>query len=236
MRLKLRTGPAIALFASTVVCLTMTACSGGDDADSGGDPEQRLETARQIIDDAKSIELTMETSDLPSGVEGIISAEGVGTHAPAFDGTAQVRAFGITGDVPVVAVDGDVYVKMPFKSDYETFDLDDYEAPDPAELLSPTDGITSMITALKDVDTGEAELDGETRVTPIEGELPGSTVSTLFPSVDGADEFDVSFRLDDDDVLRDATITGPFYAGADDLTYTISLTASDDSVDISIPS
>ncbi|MGH3359871.1 MAG: LppX_LprAFG lipoprotein [Nocardioidaceae bacterium] len=230
----LRTSTSTALV-SLLMGTALSACSGGD-SESVGDPEQRLEAARKTIDQAESIELTMETEDLPSGVEGIVSAEGVGTHEPAFDGTAQVRAFGMTGDVPVVAVGGDVYVKLPFKSEFSTFDLAAYDAPDPAELLSPTDGVTSMITALEDVETGETELDGETRVTPVEGTLAGSEVAKLFPSVDESDEFDVTFRLDEDDVLRDASITGPFYAGADDLTYTIALTASDESVDIAVPS
>lgn len=226
-----RTAAAVA---SVLLLATTTACSS-DGGESGGDPQQRLESARKVIDDAESIELSMRTDELPSGVEGIVSAEGVGTHEPAFDGNAEVHAFGLTGDVPVVAVGGDVYVKLPFKSDFETFDLAEYDAPDPAELLDPADGVTSMITALKGVEAGETELDGETRVTPVEGTLPGTEVAKLFPSVDESDDFDVTFRLDEDDVLRDASITGPFYAEADDLTYTISLTASDDSVDISVP-
>lgn len=230
----LRRGSA-ALVAVVLACATTTACSDGD-GESGGDPRQRLESARKVIDDAESIKLSLETDELPSGVEGIVSAEGVGTHAPAFDGDAQVHAFGMTGDVPVVAVGGDVYVKLPFKSEFSTFDLSEYDAPDPAELLDPDDGVTSMITSMQGVGTGETELDDETKVTPIEGTLPGSQVAKLFPSVDDSDDFDVTFRLDEDDVLRDASITGPFYADADDLTYTISLTASDSHVDISVPS
>lgn len=206
-----------ALLVVAAVCVALPACSG-DDGGPDRDPQQRLESARKVIDRAASIELSMRTDELPSDVEGIVSAEGVGTHAPAFDGDAEVHAFGMTGDVPVVAVGGDVYVKLPFKSDYETFDLEEYQAPDPAELLDPDDGVTSMITSLEGVEAGETELAGESEVTPVEGTLPGSEVAKLFPSVDDSDEFDVTFRLDEDDVLRDASITGPFYEDADDLT------------------
>ena len=230
--LKSRATLALAALAVSVLA---AGCSGGGN-DGGGDPTKRLETARSELDDANSIELTLETDELPSGVDGILSAEGVGTHDPAFDGTAQVHAFGITGEVPIVAVGGAVYVKLPFKSDYEPFDLTEYDAPDPASLLSTEDGLTSMITSLEDVDAGETELDDETKVTPINGVLPGEVVGTLFPSVEPADDFDVTFRVDGDDSLRDATITGPFYPDADDLTYTISLTASDEQVDIAKPS
>lgn len=225
---------ASALLVAATLCATLPACSA-DDGGSDRDPRKRLESAREAIDAAESIELTMKTDELPSDVDGIVSAEGVGTHEPAFDGSAEVHAFGMTGDVPIVAVGGEVYVKLPFESDYETFDLAEYQAPDPAELLDPRTGVTSMITSLKDVEAGEAELDGETQVTPLSGTLPGSRVAELFPSVDESDDFDVTFRVDEDDELRDASITGPFYAGADELTYTISLDASDERVDISAP-
>ncbi|HLR84446.1 MAG TPA: LppX_LprAFG lipoprotein [Nocardioidaceae bacterium] len=225
-----------AALALAALAVTATAgCSGGDDG-GGGDPKERLEAARAELDDANSIELTLETDELPSGVDGIVSAEGVGTHEPAFDGKAQVHAFGMTGEVPVVAIGGQVYVKLPFKSDYETFDLAEYDAPDPAQLLNDDDGLTSMITALEDVDAGETELDDETKVTPISGVLPGEAVGKLFPSVEPSDDFDVTFRVDGDDSLRDASITGPFYSDADDLTYSISLEASDERADISKPS
>lgn len=229
----LRSRAAVVVAALGIAALS--ACSG--DGDGGdGDPTDRLDSARAELDDATSIELTLETDDLPSGVDGILSADGVGTHDPAFDGTAQIHAFGITGEVPVVAVDGEVFFKPPFKSDFETFDVEKYDAPDPAQLLNTDKGLTSMITELDDVEAGETELDGETKVTPISGVLPGDEVSTLFPSVEPSDEFDVTFRVDGDDTLRDATISGPFYPDADDLTYTISLTASDEQVDISAPS
>lgn len=225
----------LALAVAVLSVAAVSACSSGDEEGSG-DPSERLEQARAELDDATSIELSLETEKLPSGVDGIVSAEGVGTHDPAFDGTAQIHAFGMTGEVPVVAVDDEVFFKLPFKSDFETFDVEKYDAPDPADLLNTDSGLTSMITALDDVDAGETELDDETKVTPISGVLPGDEVSKLFPSVDKSDDFDVTFRIDGDDSLRDATISGPFYPDSDDLTYKISLTASDEQVDISKPS
>ena len=226
--------PRAAIAVLAIGVASLSACSG-DDGGSDGDPAERLETARAELDDAASIELTLETDELPSGVDGIVSAEGVGTHEPAFDGKAQMHAFGMTGEVPVVAIDGDVFFKLPFKSDFETLDVEKYDAPDPANLLNTDTGLTSMITALDEVEAGDAELDGETEVTPISGVLPGDEVGKLFPSVEPDEEFDVTFRLDGDDSLRDATISGPFYADADDLSYTISLEASDEQVDISAP-
>ena len=48
--------------------------------------------------------------------------------------------------------------------------------------------------------------------------------------------FDVTYRLDDDNVLRDATLKGPFYPNGGDVTYTVKLTTSDTAVTIEPPS
>ena len=72
-------------------------------------------------------------------------------------------------------------------------------------------------------------------LTAVSGTLPGSVVDALIPSADEDATFDVEFRLTDDDELRDATITGPFYPDADDVTYDLTVEPSDESVDITAP-
>ncbi len=60
-------------------------------------------------------------------------------------------------------------------------------------------------------------------------------VCDLLPSADDAADFTVEFRLTDDDVLRDASITGPFYPDGGDVTYELVVEPSDESVDITAP-
>ena len=47
--------------------------------------------------------------------------------------------------------------------------------------------------------------------------------------------FTVTYRLDDDDELRDTTLTGQFYPGAGDVSYTVTLATSDTPVTIEAP-
>jgi lipoprotein LprG len=72
-------------------------------------------------------------------------------------------------------------------------------------------------------------------LTSITGTLPGSLVKTIIPSADDAASFDVTYRLTDDDELRDATISGPFYPNGGDVTYKVELTTSDEPVTIKLP-
>ena len=72
-------------------------------------------------------------------------------------------------------------------------------------------------------------------LTTITGTLPGSVVATIIPSADASATFAVTYRLTDDDELRDATIKGPFYPDGSDVTYTVKLATSDEPVTIKVP-
>ncbi len=224
-----------ALLLATV---TLAGCTGDDE---GGDTPSddlgtRMDTARAALDDAESLELTLSTDALPDGVAGLLEADGVGNHDPAFEGTVTVETGGLgTIDADVVAVDGEVYAELPFTQGMSPIDPDDFGAPDPAGLVDADNGVSSWLTDADDLaDEGDTR-DGEDVLTGVSGSLSGSVVAVLVPSADAEALFDVEFRLTDDDVLRDATITGPFYPGGDDVTYELAVETSDDTVDISAP-
>jgi lipoprotein LprG len=215
----------------------LVACTGDDGGDgSGDDLGTRMEAARTALDDATSLDLRLVTEELPDGVEGLLAAEGSGNHDPAFEGTVTI-ASGAFGDIDaeVVAVDGDVFAQLPFTPGYAPIDPADYGAPDPAALLAADSGVSQWLTSTEGLaDEGESR-DGEDVLTSVSGTLPGDVVDGLIPSADEAADFAVEFRLTDADELRDATITGPFYPGGDDVTYDLSVEPSDEDVEISPP-
>jgi lipoprotein LprG len=218
--------------------LALSGCSGDDDGDGDGgdDLAARMEAARTVLDDAASIDLELSTDALPDGVEGLVAADGTGNHDPAFEGTVRV-ASGALGDIDadVVAVDGDVYAQLPFTSAFAPIDPGDYGAPDPAALLASDGGVSEWLTSADDLTDGGESRDGDDVLTSIDGTLPGDVVDALIPSADGDADFEVAFRLTDDDELRDASITGPFYPGGDDVTYELVVEPSDDDVEITAP-
>lgn len=235
MYVPVRRGPAVAL-ALVVASFALVSCSGDDGTRK--DPEQlaaRLETARSQLDDAASLSFSLRTPELPSGVTGLVKADGKGTHAPAFDGKVTVSRGGSTVTADVIAVDGKVYAKLGFSPRFVPLDPASVGAPDPAALMSADDGVSSLLTAAEDLEQGERSRDGSDVLTTVRGVLPGKVVQRLIPSADGSAEFDATFRLDDDDALRDATIEGPFYPDGDAVRYTVEVTASDENVDITAP-
>lgn len=136
----------------------------------------------------------------------------------------------------VIAVDGKVWAKTGFSPMWAPLDPSSLGAPDPADLVGKDSdsGLGSLLGATEDVEAGDKSRDGKDVLTEITGTLPGDRIKDLIPTADEQADFDVTYRLTDDDELHDATITGPFY-GDDDVTYTLTLDPRDEPADISAP-
>jgi lipoprotein LprG len=225
----------LTLAASTLVLGGCTGSSDGDKADPGK-LQARLTEAKKSLDDAETITISLATEKLPSGVTGLLSAKGKGNHSPAFDGKVKVVTGGSSVDADVIAVDGKVYAKTSFAPVFLTIDPASLKAPDPASLLDADTGITQILVKTTKVTEGGKSRDGSDVLTTIKGTLPGSLVKDIIPSAAEDESFDVTYRLDDDNVLRDATLKGPFYPNGGDVTYTVKLTTSDTPVTIEPPS
>lgn len=204
--------------------LLLAGCSddgGGEQAEQ--DPAEVLAEAKATLDETSGVRITLDTEDLPEGVQGLLSAEGYGTQspAPAFEGSIVVRFAGIEPEVPVVAVDDTVYAQVPLTTGWSEVDPAEYGAPDPAGLLDPDSGFSSLLTATEGVEQGEQVRGGQDNrdvLTTYTGTVAGDVVSGIIPSAEG--EFDASYTVTDDAELRSMVLTGDFY-GEGSMTYTI---------------
>ncbi|WP_148574353.1 LppX_LprAFG lipoprotein [Nocardioides caldifontis] len=230
------TPPARMAAAVPLLLLALVTGCSDDEGDGGGEAnEDPLAEAKTQLDETSGVSISLVTEKLPDGVNGVLSAVGVGTHDPAFEGDLKVRANGFTVDVPVVSVDGTVWAELPFTNKFNKVDPGDYGAPDPAALMHPEAGLSSWLTAVEDAEEGDAVREGEKVLTPYSGTLPGQAVAEVIPSADEAAEFEVTFRLDDDDRLESAEIVGPFYGDQGDVEYALTLTDYGTEKDITAP-
>jgi lipoprotein LprG len=240
----------VAALATAVVfgCAGLTACSddGGGvgenvnaDVDDDGDvtAQEVLELARSTFDETGGVRLSLTTNDLPDGVDGLVSAEGVATHAPAFEGVATVSLSGSPFNVdPLVAVDGKVYASIPGVPITQEIDPEEYGAPDPAQLMDPEEGFSSILTATDDVEEGETVRGGANNdevLTEYTGTVAGSVVENIIPSAEG--DFDVTYTVAENGELREAALTGVFYPDSDEMTYTVGIDDYGTEKDISAP-
>ncbi|MEZ5095223.1 MAG: LppX_LprAFG lipoprotein [Nocardioides sp.] len=170
--------------------------------------------------------LRLTTDNLPDGIAGLTDADGIATHAPAFDGTISIIFAGQSVDVPVVSVGGKVFAQIPLTVGWSDVDPGDYGAPDPAALITPDRGFSSLLAATTGLTKGETVRGGANNdeiLTEYSGTVPGQVMHQVIPSSSGAN-FSVTYSITDDDQLREATLTGVFYKDSPVMTYTVTLT------------
>ena len=223
--------------AATLLALAVLAgCSDEGGGRENAAPEDVLAAAKTTLDETSGVSVSLATSDLPDGVTGILAAEGVGTHAPAFEGTLTVPLAGNEFEVPVIAVDDTVYAQIPLTPGWSDVDPTEYGAPDPADLMSTEAGFSSLLTATEGVEEGESVRGGENNeevLTEYTGTVPGGTVANVIPSAEG--DFDATYTISDEGELREAVLTGVFYPGTPSMTYTIGFSGYGSEPEISAP-
>lgn len=215
--------------------LSVTACNGSS---SGSDepPADVMAAAKKKLDDTTGVNLTLHTDNLPDGVTGVEDADGVGTHAPAFDGKITVNLNGQAFEVPVIAVDGKVYVQLPLTPGWQDIDPGDYGAPDPAQLMSPDHGFSTLLTETTGLEKGNSVRGGENNsevLTEYSGTVSSDVVKNIIPTASG--DFDATYTVTDDDELREARLTGVFYKDSDPMSYVVTFEDYGTDKDIKAP-
>jgi len=229
---------AAAVLTSALTALSLTACGGDSDAGSGSDASSTevLAAAKTNLDETSGVKLTLSTDKLPEGVTGVEKAEGVGTHAPAFEGSITVVLSGQAFEVPVVAVDDKVYAQIPLTTGWQDIDPADYGAPDPAQLMSPDAGFSALLPATTDVEKGDSVrggADNKEVLTEYSGTVGADTMKNIIPTASG--DFDVTYTITDDDELRSAELTGVFYKDSESMTYEVTFEDYGTEKDIKAP-
>ena len=196
---------------------------------------ERLTEARAKIDEAETINLRLSAKNMPDGTSGLLSATGSGNHNPAFKGTVKVVTGGATVTAEVVAVGSEVMAKPSFAPIFLKVDPASLKAPNPAALFETSVGFSQLLVETKGLKEGDKSRDGKEVLTTITGSIPGSIVRAILPSADTTASFPVTYRLTEDNELRDASVSGPFYPGVANVTYDLAVTTSTEPVSITLP-
>ncbi|HWC24355.1 MAG TPA: LppX_LprAFG lipoprotein [Flexivirga sp.] len=226
--------------------LALTGCSSGSKKASGGEtsgsgkaaatPASTLAQAKKTLDDTSGVHLKLTSDKIPPKETGLISGEGDGSHAPAFKGTIAVRipAAG-TISVPVIAVDGKVWAKTPLSPKMAPINPKQFGAPDPAKIFARDGGFSSLLVATKSPKFGDKKRDGKDIVQTVTGTLPGKVINQSLSFGKADQTYDAVYLVTDKGELRSATLTGEFYKGANDTSYTVEFTKYGQKVAVSKP-
>jgi lipoprotein LprG len=228
-----------AALAAVALSPALAACSAGDDPAPRAEekaPDDVVAAAETHLTETSGVQLTLETEDLPDGIDGVVQADGVATNAPAFEGTLTVTLSGQEFDVPVIAVDGTVNVRIPLTPGWQDVDPEEYGAPDPAGFLSRDAGFAAILDAATGLEKGDSVRGGagnDEILTTYSGTVPGEVVDRVIPGATG--DFDLSAQITDDEELREMSLTGVFYSGSGANTYTVDFDDYGTTKDIQAP-
>ncbi|MGC1208746.1 MAG: LppX_LprAFG lipoprotein [Ornithinimicrobium sp.] len=204
----------------TAALTTVAACSDEENPETEVETtaaptaQDRLDEAYDVLAEAGSVSLILEGSDLPEEESAyVIKADGSGTTTPpAFDGTITAKIAGVQADVPTVAVDDKLYVKLPFSPIFTSVSPESLNVPDPARLFDPEVGVVSLLSQTDGAEFGEQSRVGSDVVQQISGTLSGDLIVDLLNTGTEDGEFDVVYGLIEDDwEVRTVTLTGEFY-------------------------
>lgn len=226
-----------------VAALALTGCSAGGKKATGPSsttaaktPAALLATAKKTLDDTSGVHLKLISDKVPAGESGLINGEGDGSHAPAFKGTIGVRipAAG-TISVPIVAVNGSVWAKTPLSPKMSKINPNQFGAPDPAQIFATDGGFSSLLIATRSPKFGAKKRDGKDIVQTVTGTLPGAAIKKTLSFGDPSKTYAVVYLITDKGQLRSAQLTGEFYQGANDTSYTTQFTQYGEKVAVSAP-
>ncbi|HPK11379.1 MAG TPA: LppX_LprAFG lipoprotein [Phycicoccus elongatus] len=223
-------------FAVTLLGLALVAGCSSTEHTPEKTPAEALAAARASLAKATSVHLVLASTEVPAGQNGVTAGDGDGEFSATeakFAGTITGTVNGLTGNIAIICVGDQAWWKL-FTPDYTPADLASVNAPNPCTLFHPETGIASLVAATTDPVAKGKTRSGKDVVTSYAGKLPGAPISELLHLGDGTGTYDVTFGITDAGELRQATMTGPFFAGATS-TYTLTLSNYGKAVTITAP-
>jgi lipoprotein LprG len=154
----------------------------------------------------------------------------------SMSGTLQVSIFGLALSVPVVSIGGVFSVKLPTGSGFTSANPSDYGFADPAKLIDPTTGLSSLLLKCQSPQVESDDRYNGEALHEIGCSLPGSAVAALLTSADASKSVTATFGIDTStSQLRRVVLTGPFISASSDTTYTLVLTNYGENVSVTPP-
>jgi lipoprotein LprG len=219
--------------------LLLPACSSDTPKPAGDSPKKVLAAAAKKLDATSGVELKLTSAGLPDQGNGFVLVGGDGTAVKpdAFEGTLSIKALGLNTSARVIATGGTVWIQNDLLGKgFKKIDPEQYGVPDPGALLANDGGVSDLLAETAQLEEGDSVRGGEDNkdvLTEYTGVLTGTQIHDVLGM--GSGDFKVRYEIDSDGFLRTVDLTGAFYAGEPDATYTVELQKYDVTKQITAP-
>jgi len=200
------------------------------------DPRAVLVEAKRVLDNAPAVHFAL-TSTSAQGTGTLITGADGDAHRPdGFRGTLTVVQSGFNVTVHIISAQGYFFVQLPFTSSYEPTDPSKYGFGNPATLLDPNLGLSSLLTSAATAKMSDRDLLNGEELYEVDVTLPGDRVAALLTSADKTQAVTGRIGVDTGNhQIRRVVLTGPFFDKARTSTYTLVLDKYGENVSITPP-
>jgi lipoprotein LprG len=200
------------------------------------DPRAVLIEAKRVLDTAPAVHFGL-TSNNAVGTGTLITGADGDAHRPdGFRGTLTILQAGFNVTVHIISAQGFFFVQLPFTTRYEPTDASKYGFGDPATLLDPNLGLSSLLVQARSATMADRDRMGSEELYEIDVSLPGDRVAALLTSADKTKPVKGRIGINvDSHQIRRVVLTGPFFDAHRDSTYTLVLDKYGENVSITPP-
>ncbi len=203
---------------------------------SGPSAATLLQRARATFDQTTSFHFQLSSQDTPgTGLE-LTGAVGDALRPDGFAGTLTVQELGLPLAVKVVSTGGGFWVELPFSDDFTKASPSQYGFADPGQLLNPTSGVSTLLTAAENPSIGSStRYDGES-LQQVDATLPGKEVASLLVDAQPSQPVTAVFSIDTGTYqVREVDLTGPIFEAGHQSTFHVVLDDYGETVSITPP-
>jgi lipoprotein LprG len=200
------------------------------------DPSQLLRDGKKSIDSAPAVHFTLTSQGVTGTGTLITGGQGDARRPNSFTGTLTVVAAGFPITVKVVSTGGAFYAQTPLSSSYVKTDPSAYGFGDPAQLLDPNQGLSSLLTSCTGAANKATDLLNGEQLDEVACSMPGPLVAKLLTSADASQPVQATVGVDaGTHQLRRVALVGPFFDKGHDSTFTVVLDKYGENVAITPP-
>ena len=200
------------------------------------DPNQLLRDGKQSIDGASAVHFTLTSQGVSGNGTMITGGQGDARRPNSFAGSLNVVAGGFPVSVNIVSTGGVFYAQTPLSPRYDKTDPSAYGFGDPAQLLDPNHGLSSLLTACAGATNKNADLLSGEQLDEVGCSIPGTLVAKLLTSADASQQVQATVGVDaSSHQLRRVALVGPFFDKTHSSTFTVVLDKYGENVSITPP-
>ncbi len=216
--------------------VVLGAACGSSSPSASSQPQALLAQAKAALDGTQAFHFTLTTAGLPRDAgTTVVGGQGDLMRPDKLVGSFAVSAGGLPVTVRVAAGGGRFFAQLPFASGFTATDPESFGVANPAQLISPNGGLSSILRATQQATSaGQARVQGEV-LDVVSGSVPGTAI-TVVPDKDPSRPVAIkAFISPSSHQLRQLVLIGPIESTAS-TTFTVTLTGYGQHVNLALPS